>query len=241
MISRCFAFFLFFLVFNHSGQAQNIKYKIGDSLFVWASSLNIRETPNSQARIVGKVAFGESVRILEDSLEKVPFVYVAQKAKKMEGSEQSKAYRIKGFWVKVEVRETVGFVFDGYLSKLPPITLGEDKFGRLESWALKDLKLKSKKVADKKSESAWTEYFGAKNQVVVRIGHTDKTSFREVRINNISFEEGCMLGMKIFDGLYLQETTPNRYIFKSEDDNGDCKIFVSKLKTWIVITLDCSS
>ncbi len=250
---------------NFNLQAQVKKYASGDSNFVWASSLNIRESPSPGAKIVGKVAYGSVVVIVDDEIGQVSDRYAAvqeiittdtnhyvlEERRVDENTtistpkyhiikEVKPAFFIHGFWVKVNFDGTVGYVFDGYLSKIKTKSIGNDKFGLLESWAKHDLKLSPEKLIDKKTESAWTEYSATPDLMRIRIGHDAKTAFRQVKLKNVSFEEGCMLGFQLFEGNYLMESDINKMVFKSKDDNGDCEIWVTKKESWIVITLTCS-
>jgi len=233
---------LFILTFGLSFnlQAQVKKHAFGDSLFVWASSLNMRESPSPDAKVVGKVAYGSAVVIVDDEIGKVAYNYKAVDAWTSDYGEKFAPFYLDGFWVKVNFDGTVGYVFDGYLSKVKTKSIGSDKFGLLESWAKHDLKLSSEKLMDEKTESAWTEYSRKPDLIRIRIGHDAKTSFRQVKFKNVSFEEGCMLGIQLFDGIYLMESGINKMFFKSADDNGDCDIRITKKGLWVIITLSCS-
>lgn len=219
-------------------QAQAKKYAFGDSIYVWASSLNMRESPSQKAKIVGKVPYGSAVVIGDLEMRKTPYKYKALEASTLEGTNKTKPFYLNGFWVKVEYDSTLGYIFDGYLSKLKPKPAGTDKFELLKTWAKRDLKLKPEKL--KESESEWTEYIGKPDLIRVSIGHDSKTSFREVKLKNTSFEEACMLGISIFHGSYLMEAAENKVVFKSTDDNGDCEIWITKKGSWVVISLSCS-
>jgi len=221
-------------------QAQVGKYAIGDSIFVWASSLNMREGPSPKAKIVGKANYGSVVVIVDDTIGKVAYRYKALEKTSLQGGEKSKDFYLNGYWVKVNFDGTAGYVFDGYLSKIKTKSSGSDKFGLLESWAKKDLKLRPKKFVDKERGCAWTEYVGKPDLIRVRFGHTEKTAFREVKLKNISFEEGCMLGFHLFEGSYLMDSGTDKVVFKSLDENGDCEIWVTRKGSWIVIHLTCS-
>lgn len=228
------------LVLSFKLEAQVKKYAFGDSIFVWASSLNLRESPAPNAKIVGRVAYGSTVVIVDEEIGKVAYRYQAITPKTAENRAKYESYNLNGFWVKVKFDGTVGYVFDGYLSKVKTKSSGSDKFGLLESWAKHDLKLSPKKLINKKTESVWTEYSGKQDLIRVRIGADAKTAFREVKVKNISFEEGCMLGFRLFEGSYLMESGVDKIVFKSLDDNGDCDIRITKKGAWVLIALTCS-
>ena len=238
---RSFLFMLFFwAVLGFKLEAQRPKFAAGDTLFVWASSLNLRELPGPEAKILGQLPYGSSVQILENELAPIACLDKALEPFTLEDGKKSKPFYVKGYWAKVSFEGKTGYVFDGYLSKLKSIGHGADKFGLLEQWARKSLKLKPQKVIDRTDESTWEEYRGRPDWVRVRIGHTSKSAFRQVRIKNGDFDEACMLGLKIFEASYLIEFGPERVVFKSKDDNGDCEITISKQGLWVVINLECT-
>ena len=221
-------------------EAQNHKYGIGDSMFVWASNLNLRETPSPEGKILGKIPFGARVSMLANELAPIAGLDKALEPHSLENQRKSKPFYVKGYWAKVNFGGTAGYVFDGYLSKIKPIKKGEDKFVLLERWAIDVLKLTPRKIEDPSKESVWTEYQEKADQVRVQIGYESKAAIRKVWIKNIAFEEACILGMKLFDAHYLLDLKPDKAVFKSFDPNGDCEITVLKQGAWMVIFLECT-
>ncbi len=227
-------------VLNENLQAQVNKYAFGDSIFVWASSLNLRESANAEAKIVAKVTYGTALVIVDEEIGKVAYRYKALEATTTEDGVKTKPYYIDGFWVKVNYNGTLGYVFDGYLSKIKTKALSADKLGFIEVWAKQVLKLTPKKYIDKENDNVWTDYVGKLDIIRIRVGHDSKTAFNQVKFKNISFEEASMIGLRIFEGSYLMESNSDQVVFKSKNDNGDCEIRITKKEAWIVITLSCS-
>jgi len=94
-----------FLILNF-GAAKSQDYKIGDSLFVNSNGgLNIRESANTNSKIIGLLNFGERV-------------FIKSKAK---NENQIKIGLMKGNWVKVKTNKFEGFIFDAFISKLPKV------------------------------------------------------------------------------------------------------------------------
>lgn len=219
-------------------QAQVKKYVFGDSIFVWASSLNMRERPSPDAKVIGKVPYGSAVVVVDDSIGKVAYKFKAVAEDTLENGERSKPFYLHGFWVKVNFDGTVGYVFDGYLSKVKTMTFKKDWFEALEVWAKDVLKLRPRKY--EKGDDAWTEYLGKSDNIRVRIGHSEKFGFREIKLKMSTLEEGCMLGIRLFEGSYLISTSTGRVVFKSKDENGDCEVWITKEGEWIEVSLICS-
>lgn len=100
----------------------------GDRLFVVAQSgINVRSYPSTNHAILFGVGYGETVEVIESdtgSLDQIDEVW--------------------GNWVKVSYGNQVGYVFDGYLSKLPPVqnqdyTSNVDYMDRIKDFALLQL------------------------------------------------------------------------------------------------------
>ena len=66
------------------------------------SGLSLRDQPDISAKMLTKLAYGEAIGILEDTDKNLVVLDAGEK--------------ISGKWVKVETRNHIGYVFDGYLS-----------------------------------------------------------------------------------------------------------------------------
>ncbi|MEY3242458.1 MAG: hypothetical protein RIR11_3897 [Bacteroidota bacterium] len=98
-------------------------YSPGDSLWVWAKGgLNIRATPNDTAKIIGRVTNSSLVVVLEGQDKDYPYsIEVIKRSAKTGDSEKGyhPNFKLNGYWAKINHNGIVGYVFDGYLSKLP--------------------------------------------------------------------------------------------------------------------------
>ena len=100
--------FLFLLTFILPLSAQN-DFRTGQKAWVLAKSgLNVRERAGTGYAKTGKLKYGAEVRVLDARGEKL----------EIEG--------IPGDWVKVEIGELKGYVFDGFLSVFPPPASSEE-------------------------------------------------------------------------------------------------------------------
>ena len=230
---------LLFLIFFHVSavQAQTKHYNSGDSIFVWASSLNMRETPDPKSPVKKKIPYGSVLLIIGDSIGEVAYKHLAVPSRNMSDGNKSKPFYLSGFWVKVSYEGVVGYVFDGYLSKMPTLAKYIGNVEDLKNWAKKDLKLTA--YPYKKGDNAWITYSSQTSGVEVKIGHNEKSSFREIRLQDISMQEALMLGIQIFEADYLIVIDKDHYEFKSLIAEGDCSIYISNVKGKIVISLSC--
>ena len=101
--------------------SQNLNYSIGDKLYTYAlSGLKLREQPTLNSKVLHVIEFGQKVQITDII--------------KNENEERIEIDNIKGNWVAIKFNEIKGYVFDGYLSKLPnnPLNPKNLKFKYLE-------------------------------------------------------------------------------------------------------------
>jgi Bacterial SH3 domain len=89
--------------------AQESRFKEGETINVWAESgLNMRDKPDAKAQKLMTIPFGAKVTVQANIGIKIPFQV-----------EIFKGFDVKGFWLLVKYNNTEGFVFDGFLSRLP--------------------------------------------------------------------------------------------------------------------------
>ena len=98
-------------------------YQPGDSMYVWAKSgLKMRVSPDLKGDKILTIPYGTKVKI-DSYQEELPEIKVrVVKAQKIEGMEY-KSFYLKGHWCRVTYLDTVGYIFDGYLSKMPTFEL----------------------------------------------------------------------------------------------------------------------
>jgi hypothetical protein len=89
--------------------AQTSRFKDGETLNVWATSgLNMRDKPDAKATKIAAIPYGAKVVVLPNIGVKIPFEV-----------EEFKGFSVKGLWLLVKYGDKEGFVFDGFLSRLP--------------------------------------------------------------------------------------------------------------------------
>ena len=100
---------LFILIQSLGLIAQASRFKDGETLNVWATSgLNMRDKPDAKAVKLTTVPYGAKVIVQENIGVKIPFEV-----------EEFKGFIVKGYWLLVKYGDMEGFVFDGFLSRLP--------------------------------------------------------------------------------------------------------------------------
>lgn len=107
-------------------------YSKGEALYIWATSgLNMRTAPDAKASKTANLPFGTRVIVIDKEVRSHPFRYT------MVASEKA-SWAIDGHWVEVQFGDMMGYVFDGYLSKLPMITNGPAHHPYFEQDRIKD-------------------------------------------------------------------------------------------------------
>ena len=89
--------------------AQTSRFKDGETLNVWATAgLNMRDKPDVKAAKIAAIPYGAKVVVQPNIGVKIPFEV-----------EEFKGFIVKGLWLLVKYGDKEGFVFDGFLSRLP--------------------------------------------------------------------------------------------------------------------------
>ena len=101
---------------------------VGDRLYVVAESgINARVFPSLNHQILFGVGYGEQVKVLESDPNSSECID-----------------DLAGHWIRIAYGNQVGYVFDGYLSKLPPVEFDDlysdgDYMDKLKNYALMQL------------------------------------------------------------------------------------------------------
>lgn len=122
---------LFLIFFADMRSADAIQqYHEGDLLFVWAKSgLILRAAPDFKADKIITLPYGTEVKTLSSKFrdEDISEIEVTVVQPYTFNGKNYPGYKIPGLWVQVTAQGKTGYVFDGYLSKYPPILGGQSK------------------------------------------------------------------------------------------------------------------
>ena len=90
-------------------------YAEGTVLKVWAvNGLNMRDGPGKDFPISRKLHYGDEVKVTDPFIGDFPM-----SVKVIDKKGKDKDFELKGNWVRVMLDDVEGYVFDGYLSRLP--------------------------------------------------------------------------------------------------------------------------
>jgi Bacterial SH3 domain len=193
MLKKNTTILLIFLLQSVLMVAQSSRFKDDETIHVWASSgLNMRSKPDAKAEKIATIPYGAKVVVLPNIGVKIPFEV-----------EEFKGFVVKGYWLLVKYENTEGFVFDGFLSRLPApnksknkslLTYLEKEIGKIGDnydieifdenahkyrMAMKDEKLKEDDVVGFKQK--------IKQEIIYEIKPADGGSQYKITLSNSTF------------------------------------------------------
>ena len=244
---------LFLIGYSIGLIAQKSRFKENENVYVWATSgLNMRALSDAKSPKMGTIPYGTKITVLPDIGVKVPFEV-----------EEFKGFVVKGYWLLVKYGDTEGFVFDGFLSRLPAPkhaknglktyldnNLAKDggQFDiQVYSETLKKVILVSKvEPKDKEKTSGYSQKY--KEGVFYKGGTGNEIGYNEhLEIPNISLFEGYFL----VNYFYKAETTlgtgntvtfdkkTNIISFQAVYEGGGCGFSIEKKGNKIILDGGC--
>ena len=120
------AFVGFLLFFFSSTAYGDTHVRPFDTLYVWAESgLNVRDTPSTDGKKLGKLDYGEQIVALDWGSGQ-ELTITAIKSQYIQSMKLA-ALSYTGRWIPIDFEGQKGYVFDGFLSKLPTIKIAPDQ------------------------------------------------------------------------------------------------------------------
>ena len=177
--------------------AQTSRFKVNETLNVWAASgLNMRDKPDAKAAKVATIPYGTKVTVQVNIGIKISFEV-----------EEFKGFIVKGYWLLVKYGNTEGFVFDGFLSRLPAPNLTEKE--GLENYLDKKIGKIGKKFEVRFYDETVDSMRYAKPNEIYNLDKHDERKYKQKYNSNILFEktdyEGGGGNMIILPNLSLYE------------------------------------
>lgn len=268
MISRtCLA--ICFLLYFGTPSAAISSYRTGDTLYVWAASgLSLRQSPDLKATKLDNVPYGAALVALNSKYSFSECHLVAVEAvpgyKNINGVHSPVV--LQGCFVRVEFNGKIGYVFDGYLSKLPAMRFSTCKFGPYADWkCFEPFDTYASREFGRLAEIIRIEDtivgYGSLKRIfgngITSDGWFDKGEERRIILPDISLEEGFLIFNNMFN--YEQEirrplNDPNSFwtfteirdlmkrVVSLQFGNESCNISIRWLPSerMVVIIWDCS-
>jgi hypothetical protein len=220
-------------------------YKKGDTLFVWAvSGLKLRAEASAQSKVIQTFDYGTMIEITDDNLKQVAFGLKVPKVDSIKGN-----LTLKGFWVKVKTKNTEGYVFDAFLSKMPP-----SKKDKTHYFEQKDVYLE--RIFGKPKHKSYTtvsnkitfknDDFTYKNGIIRKESYGDGCFDHSIEIPNMTAEEAYLFLKVMFfatdsdEGeMRLIDASKDGYLF---NEVGGCvqRGFKIEKRKAVIFSSDCT-
>jgi hypothetical protein len=187
-------------------------FKNGEQVNVWAvDGLALRQEVGKSGKLITTIPYGQRVTVLSSDEVKLP---ANIKMHKWEGS-----ITLKGRWIKVLYKGKQGFVFDGYLSKMPPFFKGKHTaFETEEEYFKRNYGvLSEKKIAGKEGFEKTTASY--KNGAVKIVTFFDGCFDTEIYLKSITYQEGFL-----FEEVLLKDADAVNDLKINKIKNGVVKI-----------------
>ncbi|MFK8004976.1 MAG: SH3 domain-containing protein [Saprospiraceae bacterium] len=97
-------------IFSQNNLFSIERYSKGDTLFNWATKLNLRTTSDLNSEVVHQILQNEKIIVDQNKYSKEEDFLINKNAKNWEKA-------ITGKWVKIIYKNQIGYLFDAYLSK----------------------------------------------------------------------------------------------------------------------------
>lgn len=119
--------FIVLLLLNPGDTFSISNYNAGDTLYVWApKGIMLREEKSDYSNKILAIKYGEKV-IVQESREifDIPVSSILEIDLDKNNRIDEIDFCLTGLWVKIRYGNSIGYVFDGFLSKLTPINISE--------------------------------------------------------------------------------------------------------------------
>jgi hypothetical protein len=179
--------------------AQTSRFKDGETINVWATSgLNMRDKPDEKATKLVSIPYGAKVVVQPNIGVKIPFEV-----------EEFKGFVVKGYWLLVKYGDKEGFVFDGFLSRLPaPIPTEQDL--AIQTYLHQQIG----EIGKKYDVGVWDDHLGTTR--ALKVGETHSDSYKQKYNSNIFYEHSVGNGsystkiifpnISLYEGYFLLKT-----------------------------------
>ncbi len=102
-------------------------YQVGETLYVWAKSgLHLRDTPSLSGKVLKTLPYGAALELKQCSGEVIE-VEIIKDAES--NGQYFPNFKLNGHWLLVRTGDLQAYVFEGYVSTLPPLNINSFKDG----------------------------------------------------------------------------------------------------------------
>jgi len=174
----------------------------GQDYYVWASKLNLRTVPNGE--VISKISWGDKVKVIERfSSETFDTLHLNLEYKYWINNKDTIVYHpfsLWGEWVKIETGDNTGYVFDAYLSKIPPPKrIKNNRFEPFDDYFEREFGISFKeKIGSKGYGDNYQELISKDKSIELLFGLKGKGGINKFIFQNLPLKEGKLIGYQLF-------------------------------------------
>ncbi len=105
------------LFFTVNTVLANNGFKMGDKVYVWSlHGIPLKQKPDVRSKSILIIPYGKQLQLQDITTAKQEVLF---------SNDVESLYELEGEWVRVAYNGKAGFVFDGFLSVMPPLKLNK--------------------------------------------------------------------------------------------------------------------
>lgn len=188
------------------------RFDKGEKVNVWAlKGLSLYKQPGTGSAKILTIPYGKSVSVLSSKTDSL-------KAGQIKLINIAVSSTVKGYWIKVSYNGKEGYVFDGYLSKMPCLKVGVIGAENMDAYLKRihnDLTFKTVK----KDEWEGTTTYYLKGKLVLKIERYDGCIDEDIYLDNITDAD-----LALFKYVYFREADAVQDLKTVKLKNGRIKV-----------------
>ena len=222
----------------------------GATRYVWATTLRLRAKPTFDSKVIAGIPYGAAVKIYtSNSPNKKTAVKILEgdhsaskngksTVKKQIGDHTTFYYgnsRLKvvkpsfymeDTWVKVKYKNFVGYVFNGYLSRLNPYKTCEDCSKKPEDFIqnLIDLDTDKIKLDSVSYNGSGSVAFASFNKGNIVFTKDEITDIESIKFKGFSYNEVVLVVLQIYEAARFEGKSSDGLLFKKDQPSEKVKI-----------------
>ena len=227
-----------------------------EEYYCWSiSGLNIRDTPSPTGNILGKLDYGQKINVdsnIQDDYRSYEDLFLIGI-----NEDNSADIKFKGWWLKIEFGDKIGYVFSGYLSRYPNFKIIKEE-NQFKCETFKNYMVRNYKLLNYDT-AIWTSNifdnkirsFSWDQGITVINDHNEKGASVNIIFADMTFNEALLLVKFYFQLFEINNPTDRNQLLSSRHYYGlsvsnetceinfpapDGQISILKLRQSIVIS-----
>ena len=214
--------------------------------YVWATTLRLREKPTFDSKVITGVPYGASVKVYEQPENKKTSVKVLEGDRspkpssirkqigdhttfyygKVKKKASKPSFYMEDTWVKVKYKNFVGYLFNGYLSRLNPFKTCKDCSIKPEDFiqTLIDLDTDKIKLDSVAYNGNGSVSFASFNKGNIVYSKDEIADIESIKFKGFTYNEVVLVALKIYEADRFEGKSSDGLLFKKEQSLEKVKI-----------------